>query len=101
LAEEAGITSIDLQCCGVVMCEVEEQHGIAVFLFRGDYSGQQLNISEEGDLHWVPVSLLGQFPVVEDLIVLLPKVWHWKPGDSLLSGLNYYDNEGHLVTKLQ
>ena len=101
LAEEAGITDIDLQCCGVVMCDVEAHHGIAVFLFRGEYRGQQLIISEEGKLHWVPISSLGQFPVVEDLVVLLPKVWQWQPGDPILSGLNYYDNEGHLVTALR
>jgi 8-oxo-dGTP diphosphatase len=101
LAEEAGITRIDLQCCGVVMCDVEERHGIAVFLLRGDYGGQQLTFSEEGNLHWVSMSSLAQLPLVEDLPVLLPKVWHWKPGDPFLSGLNFYDNEGHLVTRLQ
>jgi 8-oxo-dGTP diphosphatase len=99
LAEEAGIINIDLHCCGVVMCDVESQHGIAVFLFRGEYGGQALITSEEGNLHWVSMSSLAQLSLVEDLIVLLPKVWHWKPGDPLLSGLNYYDNEGHLITR--
>jgi len=100
LAEEAGINDIDLHCCGVVMCDVEAQHGIAVFLFRGEYGGQQLTISEEGNLHWVSMSSLGQLPLVEDLSVLLPKVWQWKPGDRILSGLNYYDEEGNLKTRL-
>jgi 8-oxo-dGTP diphosphatase len=100
LVEEAGITNIDLRCCGVVMCDIESQHGIAVFLFRGEYDGQKLITSQEGNLHWVKMASLGKLPMVEDLPVLLPKVWQWQPGDPFLSGLNYYDQEGNLVTSL-
>jgi len=100
LAEEAGIIGMDLHCCGAVMCDVEEQHGIAVFLFRGEYGGQKLITSEEGNLHWVSMSSLRQLPLVEDLLVLLPKVWQWKPDAPFLSGLNYYDEEGNLKTRL-
>lgn len=100
LAEEAGITAIDLYCCGVVMCDVEDRHGIAIILFRGEYDGEPLVTSEEGHLHWIGLTALHQYPVVDDLPSLLPKVWQWQPGDPFLSGLNYYDERGTLVTKL-
>lgn len=73
LAEETGLEA-DLRLCGVVSVDTGRSPGVVLFVFRGEQPRGALRPSAEGSLHWVPVSQLGELPLVEDLYTLLPRV---------------------------
>jgi len=100
LAEESGQANIDLQLCGTVMVDVEPHQGVTLFVLCGEYAGEELSDSDEGILEWVPISSIDQINIVEDLRVFIPRAYHWNPGDSVFSGLNYYDQTGTLKTNI-
>ena len=100
LAEESGQINIDLRLCGTVMVDAKTHLGVTLFIFCGEYADEELSDSDEGILEWVPVTNIDQINVVEDLQVLIPQACDWKPGDSIFSGLNYYDQMGTLKTKI-
>lgn len=97
LVEETGITDANLRLVGQVMIRVDEGHGIALFLFRGRYTGMALRASDEGMLEWVGLDELDDLPVVEDLRALLPKVAAHALGDPLIYGKYEYDDGGKWV----
>ncbi len=93
LMEEAGITGLPLRLCGQVMITLNENRGIALFIFTGNYQGQAIQASAEGMLEWVSMEELQDLPVVEDLSMLLSLVRKHQPGDPLFIGKYYYDDE--------
>ena len=96
LLEEAGLSGAGLQLCGQVMVEVDHQHGIALFIFKGHYDGGELKPSDEGDLEWIDLANIEKLPLVEDLPVLLPRVSRHTQGAPLFFG-RYYYVDGKLV----
>lgn len=96
LLEETGISTAALRLCGQVMIEVDEQHGIALFIFKGRYAGGKLKASDEGSLEWVNLRDISRFPLVEDLPELLPRVSRHTECDPLIIG-RYHYREGKLV----
>jgi 8-oxo-dGTP diphosphatase len=90
LLEETGISDATLRLCGQVMVEVDAQRGIALFIFKGQYDGDNLRASEEGSLEWVQLADLPNLPVVEDLLTLLPMVAAHEAGDPLIIGKYQY-----------
>jgi 8-oxo-dGTP diphosphatase len=95
LREETGLEA-DLWLCGTVMVDAGERVGIALYVFRGEcYAGEPIR-SKEGILEWVPVGLLVQLPLVEDLPQLIPMVLASKAGDPPFSGRYNYDELDHL-----
>jgi hypothetical protein len=52
--------------------------------------------SSEGEPEWIPLDLLDQLPLVEDLPVLLPRVLSYKPGDLPFWARYFYDSEDQL-----
>ena len=96
LMEETGLTNAGLCLCGQVMVEVDEQHGIALFIFKGLYNGGELKASDEGGLEWVNLEDISKLPLVEDLPELLPRVSQYIEGDPLIIGKYQYQN-GKLV----
>jgi 8-oxo-dGTP diphosphatase len=91
LAEETGLSGLPLRLCGQVMITLNENQGIALFIFTGIYSGQSIKESEEGALEWVAMEDLQNLPIVEDLPKLLYRVVEHQPGDPLIVGKYYYD----------
>lgn len=91
LAEETGLTRVDLRLVGTVLIDAGGELGIGLFVFRGDYREGELSESHEGTLEWVPVSRLGEYPLVEDLQTFLPKITAMGPGDPPFSARTYYD----------
>ena len=85
LAEEAGITDVPLHMCGTAMVDVRPV-GVLLFIFRGDWphdAPPALRASDEGELAWLPLDTLQQYPLLPDLYVLLPRVMRWRPGAPL------------------
>lgn len=97
LKEETGLTNIILRCCGQIMVDVTEDVGIAIFIFRGKYEGQEWAASSEGDLAWISMSNLAEAPLVEDLPILIPKVYNHQPSDPFIIGKYEYRHGGELL----
>ncbi len=91
LNEETGLKSVSLRLVGTVLIDVSDQRGIGLFVFRGEYGGGELIESPEGELEWVPVDRIGEYPLVEDLKTLLPRILRTQPGDPPFSALYDYD----------
>lgn len=100
LAEESGQHNINLRLCGTVMVDVEPHQGVTLFVFCGEYAGENLSDSDEGILEWVPVSSIDQINIVEDLRIFIPRAYAWKAGENIFSGMNYYDQSGTLKTTM-
>jgi 8-oxo-dGTP diphosphatase len=96
LGEEAGITDVALAFCGQIMIDVSKNIGVALFVFKGNYDGQDQFQVEDGELVWVGLNDLENQRVMEDLAILLPKVAVHKHGDALIIGKYTFDQEGKL-----
>lgn len=96
LAEETGLTGVALELCGQIMIHVTEKAGVALFIFKGGYSGEIMGPSEEGELAWIELSQLEKIPLVEDLQILLPKVAAHHTGDQIIIGKYRYTHENKL-----
>lgn len=96
LYEETGLEDVALRLVGTVIVNAGEQRGIGLFVFRGEYARGDLHPSPEGQLEWVPIDRLRDFPLVEDLQILLPKVIQMRPGDPPFSALYFYDEQDQL-----
>lgn len=97
LLEEAGIIKVDLTYCGQVMVDVTAEFGVALFIFKGVYNGNEFVPSSEGELEWCDLSQLDEIPLVEDLSLLLPKIIDYKQGDPLIIAKSQYTDAGKLI----
>jgi 8-oxo-dGTP diphosphatase len=91
LLEETGLQGVDLRLVGTVLIDAADGRGICLFVYRGEYAGGPWIESEEGRLEWLPVDHLAEYPLVEDLQVLLPKVLQAQPAGAPFSALYDYD----------
>lgn len=96
LREETGIENILLHFCGQIMIDVKPEKGVGVFIFCGNYDDEVLVPSREGQLEWIGLDDIERFPLVEDLVVLIPQIAAFQPGDSPLIGKYSYDPDGKL-----
>ncbi len=74
LREEAGLTTLDLRLCGTLIVDTGEQVGIAIYILKGEHASGEVKPSGEGMPVWVSLATLDNYPLVEDLKVLLPRV---------------------------
>ena len=96
LYEETGISVSDLWLCGSVFVDASETTGIAIFVLRGVYEGGNLQQSEEGELEWVDRERIFTLPLVEDLPILLPKIFGMRRGEPPFAARSGYDAIDHL-----
>ena len=97
LLEETGLTA-DLWLCGTLIVDAGEM-GIALYFFSGECKEGEPKPSKEGLAEWIRYDDVGNFPVVEDLPVLLAKIHSMKRGDTPFSARSFYEEEGKLVVK--
>lgn len=91
LVEETGLMGVDLRLVGTVLIDAGGDLGIGLYIFRGEYRGGELIDSPEGAPEWIPVSRLGEYPLVEDLQTFLPRIIVMQPGDPPFHARTYYD----------
>jgi len=96
LAEETGLQVSDLRLVGTVLVDVEEQTGIGLFVFWGEYSGGTIIESAEGCPEWIPIDGLSSLPLVEDLVSILPRALAARQGPPF-SARSFYDEQDRLT----
>ena len=99
LIEETGLSPETLWLCGTIMIDTGVNPGIGIYIFRGDCLDGDLIPSQEGTPTWIPVSHLKNYPLVEDLYTLLPRILTLNPNDPPLSALYAYTPEDQLIIK--
>lgn len=97
LKEESGLEGIKLGFCGQVMVNVSENIGIAIFIFRGDYSGDDFRSSTEGRIAWIDLDEMMNIKMVEDLRLLIPMIANHQDGEPMIIGKYDYDVDGKLI----
>ena len=70
MKEETGLTVSDIHLCGVKQFPIDGGRYI-VFLFRADSFAGELISSEEGEMEWVEMDRLDEYPTVSDLKEML------------------------------
>jgi 8-oxo-dGTP diphosphatase len=96
LWEETGINCDSLALCGTVMVDIGEKRGISLYIYKGDYPLGDIRDSTEGTLEWVEVDMVNHHELVEDLTVILPRIYSSKSEDAPFSARYYYDNDEKL-----
>jgi 8-oxo-dGTP diphosphatase len=97
LLEETGLTA-DLWLCGTLIVDAGKV-GIGLYIFSGECEEGEPRPSKEGLAEWIEYRKLGEFPVVEDLPVLLGKIHTMKRGDPPFSARSFYREEGKLIVE--
>ena len=97
LLEETGLRA-ELWLCGTLIVDAGEK-GIGLYIYTGDCSQGEPFPSKEGTAEWVEFARLNEYPVVEDLPLLLAKIHAMKRGDIPFSARSSYDEEGRLIVK--
>lgn len=98
LLEETGLVA-ELKLVGTVVVDAGQPIGVGLYVFTGDLSAQpnaSAQPSVEGTLEWIPLAALAQYPLVEDVSILLQKIQSMRPSDPPFSALSSYDAEGRL-----
>lgn len=96
LKEETGLDQVALRLVGTILIDAGENTGIALYVFKGRYEHGALTESDEGRLEWAPIQRLVEYPLVEDLPVILPRVLRAQPGDAPFSARYYYDSQDRM-----
>ena len=96
LDEETGL-SADLCFRGILLVDVEPATGICVYVFTGECLKGEPRPSDEGTLEWLPFDELDQYPLVEDVAVLLERIRAMDASTPPFSARSYYDGEERLV----
>ena len=99
LLEETGLTA-DLWLCGTVIVDASET-GICLFLFSGECPEGEAEPqpSKEGIAEWISYDAIPELPVVEDLPILLSKIYHMQRGDPPFFAWSHYDDGEKLIVE--
>jgi 8-oxo-dGTP diphosphatase len=73
--EETGLSIESLDLRAVVNIDAGDRDlGILMFAFVGWTNSRQTVASHEGALHWIPIDMIEEYPLVEDLYWLIPRI---------------------------
>lgn len=96
LEEETGL-SAELHLVGTLLVDVEPQMGICVYVFTGESLEGEPVASDEGMLKWLLFDQLDQYPLVDDVAVLLTRIRAMNEGDSPFSARSFYGEDEKLT----
>lgn len=100
LREEAGLVAADLRLVGTLLVDAGENTGIGIYIFLGTCDQGEARVSSEGTPEWIPIDRVTEYPLVEDLAVLLPHVLSAVSGGPPFSARSYYDEADRLQVRL-
>ncbi|MCP4142595.1 MAG: NUDIX domain-containing protein [Chloroflexi bacterium] len=98
LDEETGL-SADLRLIGTLQVDVEPTKGICVYILTGNCESGEPRPSEEGALEWLPFNELEQYPLVEDVAILLERIRNMDESKPPFSARSFYDENDKLTLR--
>jgi 8-oxo-dGTP diphosphatase len=99
ILEETGLTPEGLRLCGVVNVDTGKQLGLGLYVYVGMVQSGDFCGSPEGEPSWIPLELIDQTPVVEDIPLLLPKALEAYASMIPFSAVYRYNAEDKLSIK--
>lgn len=75
IREESGLSVTSLRLRGISTIDAGGLTGITMFIFTANATSRMLIESDEGTLHWVPLASTHDLPLVEDLPILLARLF--------------------------
>jgi 8-oxo-dGTP diphosphatase len=75
IEEETGLTVHRIQFRGISHIDAGQNVGIVLFVFTAVADSRKFTDSDEGTLEWVPIANVNHLPLVEDLPLLLPRLF--------------------------
>lgn len=98
IREESGLEVRDLRLRGVVNIDAGAATGIILFVYTAWALGRDFQDSDEGQLEWVPLAEAGQKDLVEDLPLLLPRLFGPEPDEGgVFSAHVRYDEQDRMI----
>src|SRR5258708_39447383 len=73
--EETGLTVTNVQLRGIYHVDAGQAVGIIVFVFSAESVSRDVTESSEGTLHWVPLVDAHTLPLVQDVPILLSRLF--------------------------
>ncbi|HLY26316.1 MAG TPA: NUDIX domain-containing protein [Aggregatilineales bacterium] len=97
IREETGLALKRVTLRGLSHIDAGQDVGIMLFVFTGEAPTREVVQSVEGSLHWVPIHSVADLPIVEDLPMLLPRLFGPTAQESLFFAQVSYDGGGKIV----
>ena len=99
IQEETGLIVRDLRLRGINNIDAKQEVGIMLLIFTAISDSRDVIDSDEGSLHWIPLSqaLHGDLPLVEDLPILLPRLFGEKASFAPYYAHCHYDEADQFI----
>lgn len=94
IEEESGLSVRDLRLRAVYNVDAGDSTGIVLFVFTGRTDNQTVTANAEGVLHWVKRADVFALDLVDDLPLLLPRLWAMRDDDPPIFFHVSYANDG-------
>ena len=97
ICEETGLSVHHVRFRGVCHVDAGQGVGILMFVFTAEADSREVVDCDEGSLHWVPIAAVQELPLVEDLPVLLPRLFGAAEHDAPFFAHIHYDAADHII----
>jgi len=97
ILEETGLQVQNLRLRGIHNINAGEATGIMLFIFTAGANSRDTIDSDEGTLHWIPRDEVFALDLVEDLSLILPRLFDAKDDSEIWFAHVSYDEVDHVV----
>jgi 8-oxo-dGTP diphosphatase len=97
IREETGLPVRDVRLRGVSNIDAGQNVGILLFTFTAVSDSRALADCDEGTLEWVPIAAAPGLPLVEDLPILLPRLFGPDASDVPFFAHVWYDSSDKMM----
>lgn len=99
ILEETGLHVSDLRLRAIYNVDANEATGITLFIFTGWSSTRDVVANVEGTLHWIPRAEVFALDLVDDLPLLLPRLFGMAENEPPLFAHVGYDEADQLIIR--
>ncbi len=97
--EETGLNVRNVQLRGVTNIDAGGETGILHFIFTAEADTRETIPCDEGELVWVPLDQVGGLKLVEDLPLILPRLFGPAASDAPFFAHVSYDSSDHMIIR--
>jgi 8-oxo-dGTP diphosphatase len=97
IREESGLEVVHLALRGLVNIDAGAATGIMLFVYTAQALSRDFVASDEGALEWVPLESAAQKDLVDDLPLLLPRLFGKGASPSPFAAQVHYDEQDRMV----
>lgn len=99
IEEESGLQVTNTRLRGVINIDAGEHSGILLFVFSAEALSRAFTDTEEGTLEWIPLQDAPYKDLVEDVPLLLDRLFGAKASDALFFGHESYDDQDRMILR--